>query len=118
MILVDTSVWVDHLRSGNKTLVSLLHGDEVLTHPFVMGELACGEIRNRGEILGLLANLPSARVADHEEVLAFVDDHRLFGRGIGWIDLHLLASALLSNARLLTLDRRLTSLAKVVGVPS
>lgn len=118
MTLVDTSVWVDHLRAGSRTLVSLLHDAEVLTHPFVIGELACGHMRNRREILALLRTLPTARVAGHHEVLTFVEDHRLFGRGIGWIDVHLLASALLSHARLITLDRRLSSLAARVGVRS
>jgi predicted nucleic acid-binding protein len=115
--LVDTSIWVDHLRSGNRTLVSLLHDAEVLTHPFVIGELACGQIRNRREILTLLRTLPEAHVAGHDEVLSFVEDHRLAGRGIGWIDAHLLASALLSSARLITLDRRLSTLAARLGVP-
>ena len=116
MILVDTSVWVDHLRAGNRALVSLLQGEEVLTHPFIIGELACGRMRNRRRILSLLGTLPSARVAGHDEVLALVDGHRLFGRGIGWIDAHLLASALLSHARLMTLDRRLSSLAAVLEI--
>lgn len=118
MTLVDTSVWVDHLRAGNRTLVSLLQDAEVLTHPFVIGELACGQMRNRREILTLLGTLPGAHVAEHDEVVAFVEEHRLFGRGIGWIDAHLLASALLSHARLITLDRRLSSLAARVGISS
>jgi len=116
MTLVDTSVWVDHLRSGNRILIALLERGEVLAHPFVIGELACGQIRNRREILGLLATLPSASVADHDDVLAFVDAHRLSGRGIGWIDAHLLASALLSRARLITLDSRLSRVAAAAGV--
>jgi len=116
--LVDTSVWVDHLRAGNRTLVTLLQDAEVLSHPFVIGELACGQIRNRREILTLLRTLPGAHVAGHDEVAAFVEDHRLFGRGIGWIDAHLLASALLSHSRFITLDRRLSGLATRVGVPS
>ncbi len=116
MILVDTSVWIDHLRSGNRTLISLLDREEVLTHPFVIGELACGRMRNRQQILELIGRLPGARVADHEEVLAFVERDRLFGRGIGWVDAHLLAAALLSHAMLFTLDRRLSRLARAVGV--
>jgi predicted nucleic acid-binding protein len=118
MILVDTSVWVDHLRFGNQTLVSLLETDQVLTHPFVIGELACGRIRNRREILRLLATLPAATVARHEDVLTFVDGRRLYGRGIGWIDVHLLASAVLSHAGLLTLDQPLARAAGAVGVAS
>lgn len=116
MTLVDTSVWVDHLRSGNRALVSLLERDEVLTHPFVIGELACGRIRNRREILGLLATLPRAVMADHDDVLAFVETYRLPGRGIGWIDAHLLASARLSHARLITLDSSLSRAASLAGV--
>ncbi|HEY2954425.1 MAG TPA: type II toxin-antitoxin system VapC family toxin [Candidatus Eisenbacteria bacterium] len=116
MILVDTSVWVDHLRFRNPRLVSLLEDSEVLTHPFVVGELACGRLHNRGEILRLLATLPGAVVARHADVLAFVDGRRLAGRGIGWIDAHLLASAVLSQVRLLTLDRRLARVAGAVGV--
>ncbi len=116
MILVDTSVWVDHFRSRNRTLISLLHAEQVLTHPFVIGELACGGLRNRRKILGHLAVLPQARVASHEEVLSFLEGQRQFGRGIGWIDAHLLASALLSHAALITLDRPLLRAAAVVGV--
>lgn len=118
MTLVDTSVWVDHLRSGNRTLVSLLEHDEVLTHPFVIGELACGHLRRRREILGLLNALPKAAVADHEEVLVLVEDHRLSGRGIGWVDAHLLASSRLSGARLITLDAPLLRAALLAGVPT
>jgi predicted nucleic acid-binding protein len=116
MILVDTSVWVDHLRSGNQMLASLLEQDQVLTHPFVLGELACGAIRNRDEILLHLQALPSAQRVEDEEALSFVEQRRLFGRGIGWIDAHLLASAVITHARLMTLDRRLARVAAIVGV--
>lgn len=116
MILVDTSLWVDHLRHGSRILASLLEAEGVLTHPFVIGELACGQLRNRGEILRLLTTLPSASVAGHDDVLSLVEAHRLHGRGIGWIDAHLLASTLLSHARLMTLDRRLARLASTMRV--
>jgi predicted nucleic acid-binding protein len=116
MILVDTSVWVDHFRSGNRTLVSLLENDLVLTHPFILGELACGTIHNREELFQDLRVLPSARTADDDEVLAFVERRRLFGRGIGWVDAHLLASAVLTDARLMTLDRPLARVAAAIGV--
>lgn len=116
MILVDTSVWIDHLRSGNRTLASLLEEDRVLTHPFIIGELACGTIRNQDEILLHLRALPSAGAVDDEEAMAFVEGRRLFGRGIGWIDAHLLASTVLTHARFLTLDRRLATLAASIGV--
>lgn len=116
MTLVDTSVWVDHFRRGNRTLVSLLESDQVLSHPFVVGELACGQMRNRKEILSLLDELPKAHLAGHNEVLALVERQRLYGRGIGWVDAHLIASALLSHADLFTLDRRLSAVAAAVGV--
>jgi len=107
MILVDTSVWIAHLRRGHPRLKSLLYANDALTHPFVVGEMACGALRNRCEILRYLAALPQARLADHREVLRLIEDRKLYGRGIGWVDAHLLASALLSRCRLWTLDRRL-----------
>lgn len=111
MILVDTSVWVDHLRSGNRRLESLLDDGDVLIHPFVVGELACGVLRNRDQVLALLQALPEANAAEHSEVISFLDRERLYGRGIGWIDAHLLASARLSDAPLWTLDRKLSRIA-------
>jgi len=111
MILVDTSVWVDHLRRNNLRLRELLEEGSALAHPFVVGELACGSIRNRDVILGHLSALPSACVADHEEVLRWIQIERLFGQGLGWIDFHLLASARLTGAHLWTLDRRLNRVA-------
>ena len=107
MILVDTSVWVQHLRVGSSRLHALLHDDQVLCHPFVMGELACGNLRRREQILDLLAALPEARLAEHHEVLHLLESARLCGRGLGWVDLHLLASALISGCALWTLDRPL-----------
>ncbi len=118
MILVDTSVWIDHFRSGNQGLRSLLNENKVLTHPFVIGELACGSLRNRSEILGLLHALPQAQLAEHHEVLAFIENVRLYGRGLGWIDAHLLASTLLSGSPLWTLDRRLAKVALSLNVSS
>lgn len=112
MILVDTSVWVDHLRHGNQVLSRLLEGNEVLVHPFVIGELACGNLANRRDILALLSRLPAAPLADQDEVLLLIDQRRLMGRGIGFIDAHLLAATLLAtDARLWTRDRRLGNLA-------
>lgn len=107
MILVDTSVWVEHLRAGSARLQALLHDDLVLCHQFVIGELACGNLRKRGQLLGLLAAVPEARLAEHHEVLHLLDSARLCGRGLGWVDLHLLASALISGCALWTLDRPL-----------
>ena len=116
MILVDTSVWVDHLRNGSPRLAALLGEDQVLGHPFVLGELALGHLRRRREVLALLADLPAAGVADHDEVLAFVERHALAGGGIGWIDAHLLAAAALGGDSLWTLDRRLAALSEKLGV--
>jgi predicted nucleic acid-binding protein len=110
MILVDTSVWIDHFRNGNARLKDLLTNNEVMIHPFIIGELACGSIRNRREILGLLSKLPFAVVAEHQEVLRLIETKKLHGKGIGLIDAHLLASALLTKAELLTLDRPLQKL--------
>jgi len=105
--LVDTSVWVNHLRRGDEKLRTLLDAGEVLCHPFIIGELACGSIAKRNEILDLLNALPQATIAEHDEVMHFLDHNLLYGRGLGWIDAHLLASASLSKARLWTADRAL-----------
>ncbi len=108
MILVDTSVWIDHLRTGDDMLVQQLNSSKVLMHPFVLGELACGNLSNRKEILTLLKDLPKSSVATDNEVLFFIEQHKLMGRGIGYIDTHLLAAvALNGSARLWTRDRRL-----------
>jgi hypothetical protein len=116
VILVDSSVWVDHLRAGNASLRALLRDDQVLCHPFVLGELACGNLRSREQILGLLAALPEARLAEHHEVLHLLDTSHLYGRGLGWVDLHLLASAMISGCRLLTMDRPLQRAAAALQV--
>ena len=112
MILVDTSVWVDHLRMSEVGLVALLGDETVLTHPFVIGELACGNIRNRTEILELIGRLPKPPIATDDEALEVIDRHMLNSKGIGYIDVHLLASTLLlPGARLWTKDRPLSSIA-------
>lgn len=115
MILVDTSVWVDHFRRKNSRLIRYLGEGNVLGHEFVVGELACGNLKNRREILTLLHDLPQAVSARNEEVLALIESGRFFGRGIGWIDAHILASARLSHAGLWTLDKRFASLASELG---
>ena len=107
MILVDTSVWIDHFRKGNAQLEELLIKNEVMLHPFIIGELACGSIKNRKEILDLLNELPQVDVAEHQEVLRLIEDRKLFGKGIGLIDAHLIASALISKVKLLTMDKPL-----------
>jgi hypothetical protein len=107
MMLADTSVWISHLRRSDPTLVKLLINGEVLMHPFVLGELACGNLKERPKILAHLAALPSAIVATDAEVLDLIERHKLQGQGLGWIDAHLLASGLLSHCRLWTIDKRL-----------
>ena len=117
MILVDTSIWVDHLRKGNATLAALLADGRVLTHPFVIGELALGDIRQRVAVLTSLSELPAAVVAAEVEVLSFIDRHALFGRGVGYVDVHLLAAAqLTTGAKLWTSDRCLRSVADTLGL--
>ncbi len=111
MVLVDTSVWVSHLREGNINLADLLQNGEVVSHPFVVGELACGNLKNRALILSLLKSLPMSIEAEHEEVLAFVEGNRLMGKGLGYVDAHLLTSAVLSEVSLWTLDKRLEQVA-------
>ena len=112
MILVDTLVWVDHLRVGDPELGRLLDAGLVLGHVFVRGELACGNLRRRGEVLALLADLPQAMVAEHGEVMALIDRHRLMGHGIGYVDAHLLTA----GARLWTRAVRLAAAAGQLGV--
>ena len=117
MILVDTSVWVDHLRARERTLVHLLETGQVLTHPFVIGELALGNLRQRGAILGSLRVLPQAILAAEHEVLDFIERHRLFGIGIGYVDAHLLAAARLTPATTLwTRDKRLRAAASKLSL--
>jgi len=117
MILVDTSVWIDHLRKGDEHLIRALGANQVLMHPFIEGELACGNLRNRGEILALLSDLPRAIIASEEEVLFFIERHGLMGRGIGYIDAHLLAATSLEDsARLWTRDKRLLGIAQDLGL--
>ncbi len=116
MVLVDTSIWVDHFRRGNRRLKALLLDAQVACHPFVIGELACGNLENRAEILALLVSLPAPPILSREEFLHFIDRHRLMGRGIGFVDVHLLASARISGLQLWTSDKRLLSAARELGL--
>lgn len=116
MILVDTSVWVDHLRSGEPRLAAQLEAGQVCVHDFVIGELACGSLRARASVLGLLAAMPRAGRAEEDEVLALIEGRQLMGRGIGYVDAHLLASALIAHARLWSRDRRLAVIAAELGI--
>jgi predicted nucleic acid-binding protein len=112
VILVDTSVWIDHLHKSIPALIDVLEREDALTHPLIVGELACGQVRNRHEFLHLLTALPSAAVATHEEAMHLIEERRLMGKGLGYIDVHLLASAMLTNdTRLWTTDKRLQSVA-------
>ena len=117
MILVDTSIWVDHLRSTDALLVKLLGRNEVLAHPFVIGEIALGHLSRRQMILHDLSCLPRAKTATDDEVMAYIERKKLFGLGVGYIDAHLLAAtALTTGARLWARDRRLNSAARNLGL--
>ncbi len=116
MVLVDTSIWVSHLRDTAPRLQALLKNGEVICHPFIVGELACGNLQNRKEILELLQALPSAEVAEHDEVLKFIEQHLLMGKGLGYIDMHLLASSLLSGCLFLTKDKILEETAEILNI--
>ena len=118
MILADSSVWIDHLRHGSATLGELVEGDELLCHPFVIGELACGNLEKRDVTLQLLQTLPEAPILQHQEVLMFVERHRLMRSGIGWLDAHLLGSAFLAGAGLWTLDGPLARAAAKLSLPN
>jgi hypothetical protein len=116
VILVDSSIWIDHLRRADAELERLLAGDEVLCHPFVVGELACGHLRRRADFLAQLQALPQAAASTHDEALAFIERHALAGRGIGWADVHLLCATLLAApAALWTRDKRLAGAAADLG---
>jgi hypothetical protein len=116
VILVDTSVWVEHLRRGLPRLATLLQEGKVLIHSWVIGELACGNLRNRADALELLQGLPAAVVASDQEVLLMIKQNQLMGRGIGYVDAHMLASAKLSHCQLWTQDRRLAVLTEEQGL--
>jgi len=107
MVLVDTSIWVAHLRHGNRQLERLLMDAEVICHPFIIGELACGNINNRNEILSLLKSLPLAPVLEFDEFLFFIEENQLMRIGIGFVDVNILASAKLAGTPLWTADKKL-----------
>ncbi|MCW5202389.1 type II toxin-antitoxin system VapC family toxin [Desulfobulbus sp. US1] len=117
MILADTSVWIDHLRQTDDMLVSILNSAQVVMHPMIIGELACGNLKNRVILLDLLKKLPAVRPAQNDEVLYFIEHNQLMGRGIGFVDAHLLASlALNSHIVLWTRDKRLDRAANQLGL--
>ena len=117
MILVDTSIWIDHLHKGDVVMQQLLDNDAVMMHPFVFGEIALGSLKDRAAVLGDLAAVPTAPVADDFEVMTLIEAKRLYGSGLGFVDAHLIASALLSSEGLLwTRDRRLQAAAEQLGI--
>jgi predicted nucleic acid-binding protein len=116
MTLVDSCVWIDHFRSPDRLLASLLEADEVLCHPFVIGELAAGTLKNRAIILAELDHFDALPIAAEDEVRTLVETRRVWGLGIGWLDLHLLAAALISGTNILTYDKRLAEAAKKLGI--
>ena len=111
MVLVDTSIWVTHLRQGSRQLEKLLMDAEVMCHPFIIGELACGNLKSRNEIISLLQSLPLAPTIEFDEFILFIDRNHLMGMGIGFVDVHLLASAQLAAVPLWTANKRLKSAA-------
>ena len=117
MILLDTSVWVDHLYKSDPAVAAQLAANRVATHPFVIGEIACGRLLNRAGVMATLQALPVATMASHGEVLRFIERQALGGRGVGYIDFHLVASAMMTpNTRLWTRDKRLAAVAAELGV--
>jgi predicted nucleic acid-binding protein len=116
LVLVDTSVWVSHLRKGNEEIKALLNNGDVMCHPFIVGELACGNIKNRTEILSLLQSLPMAIQVENEELLHFIETHSLMGKGLGYVDVQLSASALLSGVPIWTLDKSLAKISERLNI--
>ncbi|HPE07864.1 MAG TPA: hypothetical protein PLW50_09115 [Smithellaceae bacterium] len=116
MVLVDTSVWVSHFRDGNIELANLLNEGRVLCHPLIVGELACGNLKDKAVILSFLQLLPMSMEAEHEEVLLFIENNRLMGKGMGYVDVHLITSAVLTGVPIWTLDRKLAQAASSLRI--
>lgn len=116
MVIVDTSIWVKHLRQGSRQLEKRLLDAEVVCHPFVIGELACGNLQNRNEIISLLQSLPMAPTVEFDEFLFFIDQNALMGKGVGFVDVHLLASSKLAGLPLWTADKTLKGVAHQLGL--
>ena len=114
MFLVDTSVWIDFLREGNALLKDLLQDGEVFTHPFIYGELSVGNLNKRKHFLSMFSDLPNVPECSHEEVLFMIEKHKLYGKGIGYTDAHLLCSAIIHDIQLWTLDKRLDKLTRTL----
>jgi predicted nucleic acid-binding protein len=116
MILADTSVWIDYFRKDLPELGERLRRGDVVMHPFVVGELACRNFSNRQETLELLEQLRSVTVAEHDEVMTFIHAQKLYGRGVGYVDVHLLTAAAIERCQLWTLDKRLKTMATSMGI--
>ena len=116
LILVDTSVWIKHLRENEKNLVRLLEQGLVACHPFIIGELACGGIKNRHEIISLLNDLPSTDILDHYDIMEFIEYRKIMNKGIGYVDVHLLGSALVTETPLWTFDKALKKIANLLSI--
>jgi len=116
MILVDTNVWVNHFNDTDAELVTNLNIGSVACHPYIIGEIACGKLQKRKQILNLFESLPSAPVLEPEEIVAFIEARKLMGKGLGYVDMHLLASTVLAGLKLWTEDRKLKREAEILGV--
>jgi predicted nucleic acid-binding protein len=116
LVLVDTSVWINHLREGDKNLAILLQNELVACHPFIIGELACGNMKNRNEIINLLNALPSTPLLEHDEIMDFIEGRNIINQGIGYVDVHILGSAIISETPLWTLDKSLKKIAKQMAI--
>lgn len=112
MILVDSSLWTDHLRNRNEQLTGLLNNNRVATHDMIIGELACGSIKNRNTFLTYLSDLPRVKNVTHHEIMFFINHHRLYGQGLSYINMNLLAACLINRVELLTLDKKLNRIDK------
>jgi predicted nucleic acid-binding protein len=113
VVLVDTSIWIDFLRDGNDLLKEFLESGQVMVHPLIVGELSCGNISKRTSFLKLINELPQAKESSHEEVMHFIENNKLFGKGVGFVDLHILTSAIISNVPLWTGDKRLAKISRI-----
>ena len=116
MVLVDTSVWIDHFRNGNDQLTGLLNNGEVFCHQFIIGEIACGNLKNRSEILNSLKMLPHSLNVHHEEIMLFIENNKIMGQGLGYIDIALLVSSILTSIPIWTLDKRLYKIVKKLNI--
>jgi predicted nucleic acid-binding protein len=112
MVLVDTSIWIDHFKNGNNQLIELLDNGEVFCHPFIIGELACGYIKNRQEIITALRALPQSAFIEHDEIMVFIEKNNIMGKGLGYIDIAILGSSLVTGIPLWTFDQKLNAIAK------